>query len=383
VSTDKLPIQLLEDLPATDDAFGSHQGIANAIFDIVQTEKGGRAIALAGDWGCGKSTVVKLLEKAANENHSSSSEGVEIFVFDAWAHEGDPLRRSFLERLIAALQRRKWVDEGVWQRKLEELTKKRKVTDTTSTPVLTAAGIALLILLYVSPVALALVSTSHSFWHRHVILVIGLILYALPLIFATSTWLIRLRLSPRTKNVGLLGMLANKHVEQATTEALESPEPSSVEFQKTFGELAAEALAPRDGQRRKLVLVIDNLDRVEVYDALKLWSSMCAFIEYPSEGSPDWTRRIWTLVPFDERGIRRLWERDPVSPFGEAFLAKTFQVRFAVPSPLLSDWGLSWMSNSRRLSPSIPSKSSTESLEFSISFAPRGNRPIRATSRDL
>ena len=36
---------LLEDLPATSDAFGSHEPVARAIADMVRAETGGKAIA--------------------------------------------------------------------------------------------------------------------------------------------------------------------------------------------------------------------------------------------------------------------------------------------------------------------------------------------------
>lgn len=338
MSADRLPVVLLEDLPATSDAFGSHRGIANAIFEMVSTERGGRAISLVGDWGTGKSTVVKLLEKAAQEHALVGGESqTEVFVFDAWAHEGDPLRLSFLERLIIALRQRKWVDEDRWATRLNELTKRRRTTETTSSPMLTLTGVFVLVLLYLAPIALALVAGSHYFWHKRAVLSFGVVLYLSPLILAFVHWL-KSPSSDNRKRPNLLGMLLNKSVERTVTDALETPEPSSVEFQRVFRELASEALGSRKGPRRNLLLVIDNLDRVEVHDALKLWSSMSAFIEYPTGGSPEWSWRMWTLVPFDEGAIKRLWERGQDEPLGEAFLAKTFQVRFAVPGPLLSDW---------------------------------------------
>ena len=81
---------LLDDSPATSDAFGAHQRIAGAVLQLVENEPGGKAIALIGQWGSGKSTVVNLAQNAAPKN-------VGVFVFDAWAHQGDPLRRTFLE----------------------------------------------------------------------------------------------------------------------------------------------------------------------------------------------------------------------------------------------------------------------------------------------
>ncbi len=47
-------VHVLEDSPALEDAYGSHKRIADAIVNVVTTEKGGKAIALIGNWGSGK-----------------------------------------------------------------------------------------------------------------------------------------------------------------------------------------------------------------------------------------------------------------------------------------------------------------------------------------
>jgi predicted KAP-like P-loop ATPase len=97
------PTHLIADTPAGLDAFRSHQRIANAIAGLIQTSPGGKSIGLSGTWGAGKSTVVQLLRERCK------SEQCEVWIFDAWAHEGDPLRRTFLESLIAALTTKEWL----------------------------------------------------------------------------------------------------------------------------------------------------------------------------------------------------------------------------------------------------------------------------------
>lgn len=337
MSTQRLPVKLLDDLPATDDAFGTHERIAAAVLDMILTDTGGRAVALAGDWGSGKSTVVKLLQLAADHRTGAKKVDVEVFIFDAWAHEGDPLRRSFLERLIAALQAKHWIGTEKWEKKLDELRKRRKKTDTTSSPIFSRAGIAMLLLLYSIPLAVALLASSHSFWHKYLVLTAALLMYCLPPLFALCRWLWH-RSSEETSSFNLLGMLFNRTVERTTTDAFETPEPTSVEFQNTFREVSADALGTEAGKERRIVIVLDNLDRLETSAALELWSAISTFVEVPSASSHSWAQRVWTLVPFDERSIRRLWDKGEHGKIGEAFLAKTFQIRFNVPTPLLSDW---------------------------------------------
>src|SRR5690606_2309884 len=43
------------------------------------------------------------------------------------------------------------------------------------------------------------------------------------------------------------------------TETIDSPEPTSIEFKKLFSQLTSYAL---NAEKRKLVIVVDNLDRV-------------------------------------------------------------------------------------------------------------------------
>lgn len=91
----RCPTRSVDDAPASTDGFGSHAPIASAIYELVTTENGGRTIGLEGSWGSGKSTVVSLL---ADQIRNGKSEA-HVVVFDVWAHEGDPLRRSFLGML--------------------------------------------------------------------------------------------------------------------------------------------------------------------------------------------------------------------------------------------------------------------------------------------
>ena len=82
-----------------------------AISDLIISEDGGRAVGLEGGWGAGKSTIVRLV---AEKLKGTSASSTRIAVFDAWAHQGDPLRRTFLEQLIQCMQDAGWVDRDEW-----------------------------------------------------------------------------------------------------------------------------------------------------------------------------------------------------------------------------------------------------------------------------
>ena len=93
---------LNEEASVRDDfAHKTHERIAKSISQIMTSGNSGQTIGLEGPWGCGKSTVVKLLK---NMLRDADDNKFEYIYFDAWAHEGDPLRRVFLESLIEQVE---------------------------------------------------------------------------------------------------------------------------------------------------------------------------------------------------------------------------------------------------------------------------------------
>jgi hypothetical protein len=316
-------VVLLDDLPANEDAFGAHKRIAQSIRELITTENGGKAIALVGSWGGGKSTVINLLrprEKTENDD-------LAVFVFDAWVHEGDPLRRTFLEKFITFLTDRRWIATPKWQRKLKELSRRYVETETETTPQLTVPGVVCAISILVGTIGLAMVSAGidRLAWN-----IVGFVLTAIPFAVLFFGW--RIAISKNSEEV--LRYFVNKQRETNKTSTIETPDPTSVEFQSWFCGLAAEALSGD----RKILLVIDNLDRVHPEDALKLWSAMRTFVDFSGIETPGWLSKLWVLAAFDERGIKRLWENGGNNSLATTFLEKTFQIRFRIPSPILSDW---------------------------------------------
>ena len=87
------PFKLLREEADDKDAFKkhTHENIADALSVLIEKEQGGLTIGVEGPWGGGKSTVLKILRRKLTKSY--------FFFFDAWAHEGDSLRRVFLESL--------------------------------------------------------------------------------------------------------------------------------------------------------------------------------------------------------------------------------------------------------------------------------------------
>lgn len=352
------PTLLLSDVPTSQDAFG-HRAVARAIADLISTELGGKCIGLTGSWGSGKSSVVEILREEMGKRQDIETE---LFVFDAWAHQGDTLRRSFLEQLIQRLQQKGWLsDEPYWRRKREELSLRLQITDTTTTPILTAWG-------SVFAVALLLMPLGFQLWLKYlsdptlheIIPIVGMTLTMFPFLLVIATyfwWRPYNRLRPWTKafwfthrdpdvHKSIWALFLNKQVSKITSNTIRTPDPTSIEFQTVFHEVLVTAL--RDAPR-KLLIVLDNLDRVDTEDALKIWSTLRTFFDFANTQAYDALSKLWILLPFDTSGIRRLWDHAietqlagvPIvqsQSLSQSFIDKTFQASFRVSPPILSGW---------------------------------------------
>lgn len=374
----KETVRLLADLPTSEDVFGPHALLAEAIAEIVNTEEGGKAIALEGGWGSGKSSVIEMLKLSFN---SVSDSEVAIHVFDAWSHEGDPLRRVFLEDLTSFCSAR--FDSNTVNRWAEQsrtrLTGRSRETSQTSTPTLRSSWPLLsLAFLTTFPIGVALLNglarqdlQNNSIYVALLITIVvsGLVPASLLILFVYcqcwpfwpfTKW--PLNRIPSFKNPASskakrekagrwIALYAKKIDESTNTTAHESQGPTSIEFQQYFSELAHEFLG--DG-KRKLVLVLDNLDRVPPSTAKTLWTTLRVFAEcFEKRSNASWAKRVWFIVPYDPAAARRLWDdgeelesskehdikSSPIAPtLSAAFLDKTFQIRFDVPPLLLADW---------------------------------------------
>ena len=354
MATEELcPTNLLDDAPAEDDEFGSHERVAKAIVKLLETEgEGGKSIGLEGGWGSGKSTVVRLIEKKLSRTKTGD---FRVAVFDMWAHQDDPLRRTFLENLIERVQDFGWVNKSRWELRRDKLAKRRSEETTRVLPRLTLAGMLFAVTLLAIPVGSGLISAGATLlaskdapgdWAGYFLL-IGTVGVFLPLFWYLIVAAIR-KLQNRSGEDGegmseFSALVTGQSSTKSHTIATRTPDPTSVEFESEFRDLLDEALDSR--KKRKLLLVVDNLDRVQSSDALSIWSTLQTFLGYSEHKKTEWLDRLWVLIPYDGDAILRLWDQSddfhPKSPnqtLTETFLNKTFQIRFSVPPLLLVNW---------------------------------------------
>ena len=110
----------------------------------------------------------------------------------------------------------------------------------------------------------------------------------------------------------------------------------------------AEALNHRD---RRLVLVIDNLDRLSSGQALRLWEAMQTFVDKNAHIKTPWQGKLWIIVAYDREQLDHHFKEvriqtEPARPLtmneqqrdGLGHFDKVFDLRLNVPLPLLSKW---------------------------------------------
>jgi hypothetical protein len=373
------PTHLLDDEPAVadelfpSDRIGPHTRIAAAIAALIRSnERGGKVIGIEGGWGAGKTTVVGLLNE-----HFQNDDYTSLTTFDAWAHRGDPLRRTFLEALVAHLRAIEWLSDSLWDGKrgwnarIEALAKRRREWTTTTIPKTTALGTAFAVSALLVPLGVILVDSSleHGITlgtHLPIAwsFIVGLPLALAPLALAAFYYLFE-RATGRTPSWALL--TGNAIVEQNAAET-DAPEPTSLEFERLFEQLVNDGLTP--DSRRRLVIVLDNLDRVDAQDALAIWATLQTFTKFGHRPGPSSVSQLWLVVPYDSDGLRALWrptaltventgahsksserehpqQKTADGPFAggdvahkvaESFIDKSFQIRFELPPPVLSNW---------------------------------------------
>ncbi len=340
----------------------THLRIAEKLHELINDANvQGLTVGLEGEWGSGKSTVVELLRRKLMSDPNTF-----VFYIDAWEHEGDHLRRVFLESLIAKLKAWKtWEEDTIqnFETILDRVTARK--TETTITRKSQASkfgrdvGIATLLV----PVGSVLLQSSINqityhwtgticwkFW-------IGLICMLAPISRFGFRWI---RNWFRTEKLPY-NLLETEAKEDTTLETSREEERSSVEFGKYFDQIVHAAGCKLDN----LILVLDNLDRIDPKDALRIWSTLQTFVQHRNPVEHKKTKpRLWIIVPYAHDSLSKLWE-DPLpslkdndnsqvgqnkSPSkrklaettkttrADSFIDKSFQLRLHVPKMIISGW---------------------------------------------
>lgn len=238
--------------------FGYRQ-IAKTLAKIAEKSPTPFTIGLFGKWGTGKSTILNQLENFLDSNTI-------LVIFDVWKYEADALRRSFI--LDIALQLK---EKGILGDSLIEKIKEKLYLDI-SRP-----------------------REEFRWSWRSLIVGCGIFLAVL---FVQLTFTKNLTLAAVLSSflAALIGSLSDLirttvSVDKITIaeDKINSPEEFSDEFKNLFNEIG----------NRRLVIAIDNLDRVDRDKAVELLGTIKTFLA--SEKSKD---GIVFIVSCDDQAIK-------------------------------------------------------------------------------
>lgn len=335
----QIQIRFLQDRPADQDFFGTHSGLAKAVASALASNPELRTIGLLGKWGSGKSTVLRELDRAITSSTDLSD--IQTFTFDAWEHQGEPIRRSFLESLFSFLTERKLIEAKDWEADIDLLSGRLGVTENIETPELTPPAKQILWSLTLVPFGLSLfgLDTLQDGLGRttttagEIALYISLVCFVVPLVFILESLFTARSAHGMSNNDEVIGLIVNKKVSRVKTRTIKSPEPTAIEFANTCESLIAEVKK----RKQRLLCVIDNLDRLPADDALDMWAAIRAIFANVQIGGADQSHPF-VLVPMDHSALSASFGGNEKDERAKSFIDKTFDLTFRVPPPVRSDW---------------------------------------------
>lgn len=351
-----IAVRFIKDEPSETDFFGSHSRVATAISEVIGEDNGINIVGLLGSWGSGKSTVVSQIKRQLG----ATRENIHFFSYDAWLYQNDPPRRSFLEALIQDLVQNALSDDAQWQDRLADLSGRSEETVTETSRRLSLTGkwiIGSLGLVPVGTVVLGRALDPKIIKDAPWMMVVGFALTIAPVIMATlfylswrpwrQSWLrgyfksefwTRHR-EPYAKQ-SIFALLTNQSVERAEKKTKINPEPSVTEFRNVFRDV----LRSLRVKRERLVIVIDNLDRLAESEAIELWATIRSlFLGNELNSSQRSELTLPTIIlPIDEGSVQRMFRAsgnsDEADQLARSFMDKTFDVSFYINAPVMSDW---------------------------------------------
>ena len=332
-----MDIKILTEEPANEDLFqgGGHTKSAEAIKRTLEEQPEIRIIGVEGELGGGKSTVINLLkEQLAHENDNF------IFIeFDLQQHHNSSIKTALINTIHDGLSESAGDDvkkhkrlELIRDTALGRVLEYTKKTNSELSP-------------YILPFLVSLPFTFKYFENSLRITIttfnqlVGGATYS-PTLYATiislagySLFVLLLSLIPINRIFGdknqkyteILGSIVKRNSVDTINETLNvSREVSSIDLKKAYVNFLIEA--PKD---KVIVLVIDNIDRIDANDFQEVWSDLDIIVSNGSENT-----RI--ILPYsiaqltDGLGLKL----DKV----KEFFSKKIPVSFSAPPLITYDW---------------------------------------------
>lgn len=340
------PFEIISEEASSKDIFQNqvHQRLADSLSRTIHSNKKGITIGLEGDYGSGKSTILKLFKDKIGGDEKSD---VQIFYFDTWEHEGDPLKRVFLEELINQCFEVK--DDKINDLK-DEISGRSQSRDIEIKRSTTRFGFYMAIATLLIPIGGSVLSiidkTNLTFENTGEInysALIGFTLITSPFIVIFLNLIVLFLQACFTKFkfyqiinwVNWAFLKSNSH-ETVKEKTFDSAEKTSVEFKEYFDRILQEF---QNRRTRKLVIILDNIDRVQPADNFKLVNILQNYLKDDSGllKARKSLEKVYTIIPYDVNGInKRISNKNENGLI--SFLDKNLRVRFRIPRITYRDW---------------------------------------------
>ncbi|MBF04844.1 MAG: hypothetical protein CMP76_16300 [Flavobacterium sp.] len=334
-STTKDPYKFLTNQPLGEDLFEnkSQDKIAEVISERVINEPEFKIIGIDGEWGSGKSNLVRLVEKKLESTHK-------FFVYDVWGHQEDEQRKSILVELTDFIKKEKGIlkkgSKSIWENKLKFLLAKSKETTTINQPYLSVGFIfSLLSIVYIPTVNVFKDSMSDFFEIKKLFWKIVLVTFPILIVIGIYIWNV---VKNWINNSGFwqafklsaeetFQVYTNKQKEETKIETISEDQPSVRDFQNWMEDIDKDL-------DKKIVIVFDNFDRLPRQHILNIWSSIHIFFAEKKYSN------IRVIIPFDREHVQNAFKdlNGNDNKFGDDYVNKTFDIVFRITLPIMSNW---------------------------------------------
>lgn len=282
-------------------------------------------IGLDGRWGAGKSNVVRMVKDKFVEREGQ----FHFFEYDFWGHRLDLSRKMFLEELIDNVSSG-WLLQRIWKRKLYRLT--GTVTERVhgEIPQVNWTALAYLFCFLSFPfwrfVARNFADGAYAQLFLSVPIIIGVLAFCLSLICGCFQKNGTLR-SALTRS---LWLFRGRRLDYVSVDFRHECEPSICEFTRFLGRVL------RSFGKRKLIVVLDNLDRLLPEEVLKCMSAIHILFAEQREKRPS---NLCVVVPYDsERVVSALRKAGCRNWDAADYFRRTFDVVYRITPPQPSEW---------------------------------------------